>query len=83
MHDCSEGGLAVAAAEMAFVGGLGMGDDALITIVVTPNVVGTITNTATVTGDGVDPVAGNNTATQDTLVTPAIFDIYLPLIMKG
>ena len=54
-----------------------------ITIVVTADVEGTITNTATVTGAEIDPFADNNTATSDTLVTPAIFNIYLPLIMKG
>jgi uncharacterized repeat protein (TIGR01451 family) len=65
------------------VGALAMGDDAQITIVVTADVEGPITNTATVSGAEFDPVAGNNTATQDTLVTPAIFNIYLPLITKA
>ncbi len=78
----TEGCTEAAGVVTCVVGHLAMGADALITIVVTPNVAGTITNTATVTVVGVDPVPGNDTATQDTLVTPAIFDIYLPLIMK-
>jgi len=39
-HDCSEGGLAVALAEMAFAGGLGM-DIHLDTVPVTPDLTGT------------------------------------------
>jgi uncharacterized repeat protein (TIGR01451 family) len=57
-----------------------------ITIVVTADVEGVITNTATVSGLEVDPNPENNTATQETTVNPAgptIFDFYLPLVMKG
>lgn len=65
------------------IGGLAFNEVKELTIVVTVNVEGTITNTAEVAGTELDPVAGNNTATTDTLVTPAIFNIYLPLITKA
>ncbi len=56
-----------------------------LTIVVTADVEGTITNTATVTGLEVDPDLANNTASQETTVIPAgpfILNFYLPLVMK-
>jgi len=65
------------------VGALASGVVAEITIVVTaPGQEGTITNTATVTGNELDPDVGNNTATTDTTIIPAIEYVYLPLIMK-
>ena len=65
------------------IGALAMGDVFEITIVVTPEVEGTITNEAKVSGNEDDPNAANDQATQDTLVTPAMFDINLPLVLKG
>ena len=57
-----------------------------ITIVVTANVEGVITNTANVSGFEADPDPENNTATQETTVSPvgpSIFNFYLPLVAKG
>jgi len=65
------------------VGALASGVVEEITIVVTaPGQEGTITNTATVTGNELDPDVVNNTATTDTTIIPAIEYVYLPLIMK-
>jgi uncharacterized repeat protein (TIGR01451 family) len=65
------------------VGDLASAGVAELTIVVTaPDVVGTITNTATVTGNEHDPVPDNNTSTQDTTVIPALLYVYLPLIVR-
>ena len=47
-----------------------------------PQVEGTLTNTASVSGNEPDLVPGNNTATTNTMVVPPITDIYLPLVMK-
>ena len=47
---------------------LAAGDSALVTIVVTPDVVGTITNTARVTGKEADSNSDNNSATETTEV---------------
>ncbi len=79
----SAGCTAAAGVVTCDVGALAVDAVKEITIVVTADVEGTITNTATVTGAEIDPFEDNNTATSDTLVTPAIFNIYLPLIMKG
>ena len=65
------------------VGDMANGGFAEITIVViAPDVEGTLTNTATVEGNEVDPDLTDNTATQDTTVIPAIVNIYLPLVMR-
>jgi uncharacterized repeat protein (TIGR01451 family) len=66
------------------VGDLAVGGEVEITIVVTADVEGGITNSATVTGAEQDPVPGNNTATQETNVIPATLNIYiyLPIILK-
>jgi uncharacterized repeat protein (TIGR01451 family) len=51
------------------IGSLASGATATIDIIVTaPASTGTITNNASVSGDQTDPVAGNNTTTEDTLV---------------
>ncbi len=65
------------------VGVLNSGAVAELTIVVTaPEEDGTLTNTATVTGNELDPLLANNTDSEDTTVIPAINNIYLPLVMK-
>ena len=52
-----------------FLGALASGANATINIVVTaPVVTGTITNTAVVSGNEVDPVPANNTSNENTLV---------------
>jgi uncharacterized repeat protein (TIGR01451 family) len=51
------------------VGSLAGGQSATITIVVTPTTPGTLTNTATVTGDQVDPTPVDNSATATTTVS--------------
>ena len=50
------------------LGAIASGGSATLTIVttVTPNFLGTLTNTATVTGNETDPTPGNNTASIDT-----------------
>ena len=54
-----------------------------ITIVVhAPDAVGTITNTASVSGSRFDPTMANNTSDQQTEVVQFYFDIYLPTILK-
>jgi len=65
------------------VGDIANGDVVELTIVVAPNVVGTVTNTANVAGNEADPNEENNTASVDTEVIPAIIDLYLPLVRKG
>ena len=52
------------------IGALASGDSAIVTIVVIPSVVGTITNTANVTSSVADPKPGNNIATGTTTVSP-------------
>jgi uncharacterized repeat protein (TIGR01451 family) len=65
------------------IGNLPAGEVIQLTIVVTaPQVEGTLTNTATVSGNEPDLVQGNNTATTNTMVVPPIMDIYLPLVLK-
>jgi choice-of-anchor C domain-containing protein len=49
------------------LGSLAGGADATVTIVVTPTIAGTLTNTATVTGDQHDPSDENNRATAGTI----------------
>jgi uncharacterized repeat protein (TIGR01451 family) len=61
------------------VGPLAMAGVASITIVVTPTTVGVISNTATVSGNQLDPNHANNTATQDTTVHVVV---YLPITVK-
>jgi uncharacterized repeat protein (TIGR01451 family) len=52
------------------LGSLSNGASAVVTINVTPNASGQITNTASVAGAETDPDAGNNTATVSTVVDP-------------
>jgi uncharacterized repeat protein (TIGR01451 family) len=75
---CSE----AAGQVLCLVYNLAVGDVAEITIVVTPNEVGLITNTARVDGAQLDPNPGNNTATQETTVIPDIYKIYLSIMHK-
>ncbi len=53
------------------LGSLASGDSATVTIVVTPNSTGELTNTASVTATESDPSAGDNTAPDTTTVDPA------------
>ena len=52
------------------LGTMSSGGRATVTIVVTPTVLGSIINNATVTGDQLDPNTGDNTATINTTVNP-------------
>lgn len=61
------------------LGTLAKGQQATVTIVVTPRRVGQITNTATVVSDNPDSQTGNNS---DTVVTRALAQVYLPVITK-
>ncbi len=61
---CSESGGTVT----CNLGSLASGNSAVVTITVTPNTAGTITNTANVTGNETDPNTTNNTASEDTTV---------------
>ena len=53
------------------LGDLANGASATVTIVIRPTAAGTITNTASVSGNQPDPNSANNTATQDTTISPA------------
>lgn len=53
------------------IGNLAVGASATVTIVVRPSAAGTITNTASVSGDQPDPNSANNSASQSTVVTAA------------
>jgi uncharacterized repeat protein (TIGR01451 family) len=50
------------------LGNLANGRGATVTIVVTPTTKGTLSDTATISGDQTDPTPGNNSATATTLV---------------
>jgi len=52
------------------IGRLGNGGSATVTIIVTPTVEGTLTNTATVSATESDPVSADNSATATTTVNP-------------
>jgi uncharacterized repeat protein (TIGR01451 family) len=52
------------------LGSLASGSNATVTIVVRPTQVGTLSNTASVTGSEADPNTANNTATAPTTVSP-------------
>jgi uncharacterized repeat protein (TIGR01451 family) len=66
------------------VGDLASGAVAEITIVVTaPEEEVVLSNTATVTGNELDPDLENNTATAETTVIRDIMNIYLPIIVKA
>jgi uncharacterized repeat protein (TIGR01451 family) len=52
------------------VGALASGTDSVISIVVVPTAVGTITNSMNVTANETDPVPANNSATQSSTVVP-------------
>lgn len=56
---------------------LAVGASVDVTIVVTPTAPGTITNTALVSSEELDPNPNNNTATQDTTVVAASADLQL------
>jgi uncharacterized repeat protein (TIGR01451 family) len=53
------------------IGDLASGASATVTIVVRPSSAGTLSNTATVTGNQPDPNSANNSATQETTVSAA------------
>ena len=53
------------------LGSLPPGGDATVTLVVTPTVAGSLSNTATAAVNGFDPNPGNNSATAPTTVVPA------------
>jgi hypothetical protein len=50
--------------------------------VIAPATTGTITNTATVSGDAIDANLTNNTDSEDTVVGPDLYITYLPIILK-
>jgi uncharacterized repeat protein (TIGR01451 family) len=52
------------------IGVLASGQSATVTVVVTPNAIGTITNTATVTSGETEVTTANNTASAQTTVNP-------------
>jgi uncharacterized repeat protein (TIGR01451 family) len=54
------------------VGVLASGATATVTIVATPNFVGTFTNTATIANPSNDPNLGNNAASQTTTISPVV-----------
>ncbi len=76
--DCSE----AAGKVSCKVGPLAVDGVVEITIVVTADIEGVITNTAVVAGNEDDPNLANNIATQQTTVLPIKIDFYLPLVMK-
>jgi uncharacterized repeat protein (TIGR01451 family) len=51
-------------------------------LVIAPATTGTITNTATVSGDAIDANLTNNTDSEDTVVGPDLYITYLPIILK-
>ncbi|MGI8521167.1 MAG: DUF11 domain-containing protein, partial [Actinomycetota bacterium] len=66
----SQGGCSGAATVTCFLGSLANGASATVTIVVTPTLVGALSNTATVAGSPSDPNPGNDSATSATTVLP-------------
>jgi uncharacterized repeat protein (TIGR01451 family) len=64
------------------IGDLAVDESVTRYIVVTANAVGIATNTAEVWSDNTDPDPDNNIATEDTLIIPAMFNFYLPIINK-
>jgi len=79
--DCTEAGGVVT----CDVGALANGESATRTITVTaPDAEGELTNTATVSGDQLDPVADNNTvSTVITVGAAPEINIYLPTVSKN
>ena len=68
------------------IGDMASGASATVTIVIRPSAAGTITNTASVTGNQPDPNTANNTATQDTTISaapPARVDRKKPTVAVG
>jgi uncharacterized repeat protein (TIGR01451 family) len=68
------------------LGDLAVGGSATVTIVVRPSTAGTITNTASVSGNQPDPNTANNTASQDTTISaapPAKVDRTKPTVAVG
>ena len=64
------------------LGNLSPGTSVTVLIVVTPTTIGTITNTASVTGSELDPNTSNNSATAVTLVT-SIVQTRLPTSVRN
>lgn len=67
----SQGGCEGSAVIQCVLGDVAVGGTATVTIVVRPGEAGTLSNTASVTGNQPDPDTNNNSATQDTTVSPA------------
>ena len=61
----------VGGAVVAHLGDLAVGASATVTIVVTPSAAGSLTNTADVTANELDPDPSNNSATVTTTINPA------------
>lgn len=61
------------------LGGLDAGGSTNVTIIVTANATGTITNTVTVSGNESDPDSANNTALAVTTVSPPLPDLTLAI----
>ena len=76
---CSE----LAGTVTCVVGDLGAGEGAQLTIVVTPNIAGLITNTEEVSGDETDPENTNNSASADTTVEMIIISFYVPITKRA
>jgi uncharacterized repeat protein (TIGR01451 family) len=66
--DCDGAGALTVTCDL---GALAGDDDAIVTIVVTPAVSGSLTNTVDISGEQADPSEGNNTDTTHTRVDPA------------
>ena len=64
------------------LGSLSFNTPTTVTIVVTPMMAGTVTNTVTVAGDAFDPSLTNNTATASSLVREVQF-VHLPLVFRA
>ena len=60
----------VGRAVVAHLGDLAVGASATVTIVVTPSAAGSLTNTADVTANELDPDPSNNSATVTTTINP-------------
>ena len=59
------------------LGSIANGANIVVSIVVRPTTAGSLTNTATVSATGTDPVSANNSATATTTVTPAVPATYV------
>jgi uncharacterized repeat protein (TIGR01451 family) len=70
-HTASQGSCSGTTAVTCTLGDLASGATATVTIVIRPTEAGTLSNTASVTGNQPDPSDANNSATQDTTVAAA------------